>query len=131
MKTIEEGIKVVATNRRAGFDYELGEIMVGNGAKQLIFNAFMATLEPGDEVIVPAPCYASYADMARSVGGKPVMVACPQNNGFRLRLEDLEAAITMRTRWVVLNSPNNPTGTVFTSDEATDSRFARPNVARK
>ncbi len=100
--------------RDNNLNYALGEIMAGNGAKQLIFNAFMATLEPGDEVIVPVPCYASYADMARSVGGKPVMVACPQNNGFRLRVEDLEAAITKRTRWVVLNFPNNPTGTVYT-----------------
>lgn len=94
-------------------DYSLKEIMVGNGAKQLIFNALMATLEPNDEVIIPAPCYASYADMTRSVGGNPVLVACAQNNGFRLRPEDLESAITSRTRWIVLNFPNNPTGAVY------------------
>jgi len=94
-------------------DYALNEIMVGNGAKQIIFNALMATLAPGDEVIVPVPCYASYADMTRSIGGNPVLLSCAQNNGFRLRPEDLEAAITPRTRWVILNMPNNPTGTVF------------------
>jgi aspartate aminotransferase len=95
-------------------DYALNEIMVANGAKQIIFNALMATLEPGDEVIVPVPAYASYADMTRAVGGVPVPVICGQNNGFRLRPEDLEATIGPRTRWVVLNFPNNPTGTVYT-----------------
>lgn len=103
--------------RDNGLDYAFGEVMVGNGAKQLIFNAFMATLEPGDEVIIPTPCYASYGDMARAVGGRPVFVSCAQNNGFRLRVEDLEAAITPRTRWVVLNFPNNPTGAVCTASE--------------
>ncbi|MFO1079176.1 MAG: pyridoxal phosphate-dependent aminotransferase [Reyranellaceae bacterium] len=96
-------------------DYALGEIMVANGAKQIIFDAFMATLEPGDEVIIAAPAYAAYGDMARSVGGVPVPVTCGQNNGFRLRPEDLEAAITPRTRWLILNAPNNPTGAVYTA----------------
>ncbi|WP_395709611.1 pyridoxal phosphate-dependent aminotransferase [Reyranella sp.] len=96
--------------------YALNEIMVANGAKQIIFNALMATLEPGDEVIVPVPAYASYADMTRSVGGVPVTVTCGQNNGFRLRPEDLEAAIGPRTRWVILNFPNNPTGTVYSRE---------------
>jgi aspartate aminotransferase len=99
--------------RENKLDYALNEIMVGNGAKQVIFNALMATLAPDDEVIVPVPCYASYADMTRSVGGKPILVSCAQNNGFRLRPEDLEAAITPRTRWVILNMPNNPTGTIY------------------
>jgi aspartate aminotransferase len=94
-------------------DYALNKIMVGNGAKQIIFNALMATLAPADEVIVPVPCYASYADMTRSVGGNPILLSCAQNNGFRLRPEDLEGAITPRTRWVILNMPNNPTGTVY------------------
>lgn len=99
--------------RENRLDYALNEIMVGNGAKQIIFNALMATLAPGDEVIVPVPCYASYADMTRAVGGNPVLLSCAQNNGFRLRPEELEAAITPRTRWVILNMPNNPTGTVY------------------
>jgi len=103
--------------RENHLDYALNEIMVGNGAKQLIFNALMATLAPGDEVIVPVPCYASYADMTRSVGGNPVMLSCSQNNGFRLRPEDLEAAITSKTRWLILNMPNNPTGTVYSRAE--------------
>jgi aspartate aminotransferase len=103
--------------RDNGLDYALNEIMVGNGAKQLIFNALMATLDPGDEVVVPAPCYASYADMTRAVGGTPVMVPCAQNNGFRLRPEDLEAAIGPRTRWVLMNFPNNPTGTVCSRED--------------
>jgi aspartate aminotransferase len=98
--------------RENNLDYALNEIMVGNGAKQLIFNALMATLDAGDEVILPTPCYASYADMTRSVGGTPVMVPCAQNNGFRPRPEDIEAAITPRTRWVLLNFPNNPTGVI-------------------
>jgi aspartate aminotransferase len=113
VRALKEAIKrkFLRDNR---LDYALNEIMVGNGAKQIIFNALMATLEPGDEVIVPVPAYASYADMTRAVGGVPVTVTCGQNNGFRLRPEDLEAAIGPRTRWVVLNFPNNPTGTVYT-----------------
>ena len=91
-------------------DYAMDEIMVGNGGKQIIFNAFMATLNPGDEVVIPTPYWISYADMAKVAGGVPVMVSCPQNNGFKLRPEDLEAAITPRTRWLLLNFPNNPTG---------------------
>jgi aspartate aminotransferase len=91
-------------------DYADDEILVTNGGKQAIYNAFMATLDPGDEVVIPAPYWISYADMAKVAGGVPVTVACPQNNGFKLRPEDLEAAITPRTKWVMLNFPNNPTG---------------------
>jgi aspartate aminotransferase len=96
--------------RDNSLDYALDEIIVGNGAKQVIFNALMATVDPGDEVVVPAPYWISYADMAKVAGGVPVPVSCPQNNGFRLRPEDLDAAITARTKWVILNFPNNPTG---------------------
>jgi aspartate aminotransferase len=91
-------------------DYADDEILVTNGGKQAIYNAFMATLDPGDEVVIPAPYWISYADMAKVAGGVPVTVSCPQNNGFKLRPEDLEAAITPRTKWVMLNFPNNPTG---------------------
>ena len=91
-------------------DYALDEIMVTNGGKQSIFNALMATCDPGDEVVIPAPYWISYADMAKVAGGRPVPVSCPQNNGFKLRPEDLDAAITARTKWVMLNFPNNPTG---------------------
>ena len=96
--------------RDNNLDYALDEIMVGNGGKQIIFNAFMATLNEGDEVVIPAPYWISYADMAKVAGGKPVLVNCPQNNGFKLRPEDLEAAITPRTKWLLLNFPSNPTG---------------------
>ena len=103
--------------RDAGLEVALDEIMVGNGGKQVIFDAMMATIDPGDEVIVPAPYWGAYPLMTRVVGGEPVIVACPQNNGFRLRPEDLEAAITPRTKWLVLNSPNNPTGTALSADD--------------
>ncbi|MCC7283835.1 MAG: pyridoxal phosphate-dependent aminotransferase [Acetobacteraceae bacterium] len=96
--------------RDNGLDYAPDEIMVANGGKQIIFDALMATVDPGDEVIIPAPYWISYADMAKLAGGKPVFVNCPQNNGFKLRPEDLDAAITSRTKWLILNFPNNPTG---------------------
>jgi aspartate aminotransferase len=100
-------------------DYALDEIMVANGGKQCIYNALMATLDPGDEVVIPAPYWISYADMAKVAGGVPVTVSCPQNNGFKLRPEDLEAAITPRTKWVMLNFPNNPTGAACSRAEMT------------
>ena len=101
--------------RDAGLEFGLDEIMVANGGKQVIFDALMATVDPGDEVIVPAPYWGAYPLMTKVVGGEPVVVACPQNNQFRLRPEDLEAAITPRTKWVMLNSPNNPTGSLLTT----------------
>jgi aspartate aminotransferase len=98
-------------------DYGPDEIIVGNGGKQVIFNAFMATLDPGDEVVIPSPFWISYADMAKVAGGVPVTVPCPQNNGFKPRPEDIEAAITPKTKWVLLNFPGNPTGAVPTRAE--------------
>jgi aspartate aminotransferase len=96
--------------RDNGLDFTPDEILITNGGKQSIFNALMATVDPGDEVVIPAPYWISYADMAKVAGGVPVTVSCPQNNGFKLRPEDLEAAITPKTKWVMLNFPNNPTG---------------------
>jgi aspartate aminotransferase len=96
--------------RDNNLDYALDEIMAANGGKQIIFNALMATCDAGDEVVIPAPYWISYADMAKVAAAKPVLVNCPQNNGFKLRPEDLDAAITPRTKWVMLNFPNNPTG---------------------
>jgi aspartate aminotransferase len=96
--------------RDNNLDYALDEIMVGNGAKQVLMDAMLAMLDPGDEVIIPSPYWISYADMARLAGGVPVTVTCPQNNGFKLRPEDLEAAITPKTRLLMLNFPSNPTG---------------------
>jgi aspartate aminotransferase len=96
--------------RDNGLDYALDEIMVSNGSKQIMFGATMASVNPGDEVIIPAPGWISYADQVKLCGGVPVSVSCPENNQFRLRAPDLEAAITPNTKWVVLNFPNNPTG---------------------
>ena len=96
--------------RDNGLDFTADEILITNGGKQAIYNALMATVDPGDEIVIPAPYWISYADMAKVAGGVPVTVNCPQNNGFKLRPEDLEAAITPRTKWVMLNFPNNPTG---------------------
>ena len=103
--------------RDNALDYGTDEIIVGNGGKQVIFNAFMATIDPGDEVVILSPFWISYADMAKVAGGVPVTVPCPQNNGFRPRPEDLDAAITPRTKWVLLNFPSNPTGAVPTREE--------------
>ena len=96
--------------RDHGLDYALDEIMVGNGGKQVLYNAIMSTVDEGDEVIVPAPYWSAYVLMTKLMGGEPVIVSCPQNNGFKLRPEDLEAAITPKTKLVMLNYPNNPTG---------------------
>jgi aspartate aminotransferase len=96
--------------REHGLEYGLDQIVVGNGGKQVIYDALLATVEDGDEVLIPTPFWSAYALMTHVVGGTPTFVSCPQNNGFRLRPEDLDAAITPRTRWLFLNFPNNPSG---------------------
>jgi len=98
-------------------DYMASEIIVGTGGKQIIFNALMCTVDTGDEVIVPTPYWVSYPDIVLLAGGTPVMVPCRPQNGFKLSPEDLERAITPRTRWLVLNAPNNPSGATYTSAE--------------
>ena len=103
--------------RDAGLDFTPDEIMVGNGGKQVLFDALMATVDDGDEVVIPAPYWGAYPLMTSLVGGVPVVVNCPQNNGFKLRPEDLDAAITPRTKWLVLNFPNNPTGAACSAAE--------------
>lgn len=103
--------------RENGLDYAPDEIMVSNGGKQVIFNAFMATLNPGDEVVVPAPYWVSYPLIARMFGGVPVTVPCREEDGFKLKAEALAAALTPKSRWLVLNFPNNPTGAVMTAQE--------------
>ncbi len=103
--------------RENGLDYAPQQITVGSGGKHVIFNALLATLDPGDEVIVPAPYWVSYPDMVLLAGGAPVFVACPAENGFKLRPEDLERAITKRTKWLILNSPGNPSGAAYTRDD--------------
>jgi aspartate aminotransferase len=101
--------------RDNGLDFALDEISVSAGAKQVIFNAMMASLDPGDEVILPAPYWTSYADIVQICGGVPVPVACTEANGFRLDAAQLEAAITPRTRWLFLNSPSNPSGAAYSA----------------
>jgi len=103
--------------RDNNLDYALDEIMVSNGSKQIMFGATMASVNPGDEVIIPAPGWISYADQVKLCGGVPVSVSCPENNHFRLRAADLDSVITDKTKWVVLNFPNNPTGAVCTREE--------------
>ncbi|RVI54659.1 pyridoxal phosphate-dependent aminotransferase [Sinorhizobium meliloti] len=101
--------------RENGLAYELDEITVATGAKQILFNAMMASLDPGDEVIIPTPYWTSYSDIVHICEGKPVLIACDASSGFRLTAEKLEAAITPRTRWVLLNSPSNPSGAAYSA----------------
>src|SRR6266849_905732 len=100
--------------RENGLDYEPSQITVSNGGKQVLYNALVATLSPGDEVVIPAPYWVSYPEMVLLSDGEPVPVTCPQNNGFKLRPEDLDAAITPKTKWLILNSPSNPSGAAYT-----------------
>jgi len=88
------------------------EIIAGSGAKQLIFNALLATLDAGQEVIIPAPYWVSYPDMVTLAEGEPVIVPCHEQQGWKLQPQDLAAALTPATRWVILNSPGNPTGAI-------------------
>jgi aspartate aminotransferase len=103
--------------RENGLVYSLDEIIATNGAKSAIYSAFAATLEPGDAVIIPAPYWVSYPDMALACDGVPIFVPCDEAQGFKLTAAQLEAAITTRTRWLVINSPSNPTGASYTVDE--------------
>lgn len=103
--------------RENGLTYETSQIHVAPGGKTVIYNAFVATLSPGDEVIVPAPYWVSYPDMVLLAGGEPVTVVGHEADGFKLKPEALEAAITPRTKWLILNSPSNPTGAAYTGEE--------------
>ena len=102
--------------RDNGLDYSIDQIAVGCGGKQIIFNAMMSTLDAGDEVIIPAPYWVSYPDIVLLFEGQPVFIDCPAENGFKLRPEDLEAAITEKTKWIILNSPSNPSGAGYARD---------------
>ncbi|MBI6854229.1 aspartate transaminase [Pseudomonas lijiangensis] len=103
--------------RENSLDYPASQIVVTSGAKSAIFNAFAATLGPGDEVLIPAPYWVSYPDMVLACEGEPVTLACPEENGFKLTAEQLRGAITERTRWLLLNSPSNPTGASYSAQE--------------
>ena len=98
-------------------EYSTDEITVGTGGKQVIYNAFMATLNKGDEVIIPAPYWVSYPDMVLLAGGNPKIVKCNENDGFKLTPKNLKKAITKKTKWLILNSPSNPTGASYTRKE--------------
>src|ERR1700752_3864575 len=103
--------------RENGLDYETSQITISAGGKQVLYNAMVATINPGDEVVIPAPFWVSYPEMVLLCEGTPVPVPCPQNNGFKMRPDDLDAVITPRTKWLILNSPSNPTGAAYTAAE--------------
>ncbi len=117
--------------RDNGLKYEPAQVSVGTGGKQVLFNALMATINPGDEVIVPAPYWVSYPDIVLLCGGTPVFVETKLEDGFKLRADKLEAAITPKTKWLVFNSPSNPSGAAYTHDELkalTDVLMRHPHV---
>ncbi|MDA5094254.1 pyridoxal phosphate-dependent aminotransferase [Aliiroseovarius sp. KMU-50] len=117
--------------RDNGLDYTPAQVSVGTGGKQILYNALMATLNPGDEVIIPAPYWVSYPDMVLLAGGEPVAVECPIETGFRMTAEQLEAAITPKTKWLMFNSPSNPTGAGYSREELkalTDVLMRHPHV---
>ena len=117
--------------RENGLSYEPAQVTVGTGGKQVLYNAFMATLNAGDEVIIPAPYWVSYPDMVLLGGGTPVIVECSLENQFKLTAEQLEAAITPKTKWFLFNSPSNPSGAGYSWDELkalTDVLMRHPHV---
>ena len=103
--------------RENGLAYEQDEITVATGAKQILFNAMMASINPGDEVVIPTPYWTSYSDIVQICEGKPVLIPCDASSGFRLTADKLEAAITPKTRWVLLNSPSNPSGAAYSASD--------------
>ncbi|TVP71804.1 MAG: pyridoxal phosphate-dependent aminotransferase [Rhodobacteraceae bacterium] len=103
--------------RDNGLDYTPAQVTVGTGGKQVLYNALMATLNPGDEVVIPAPYWVSYPDMVLLAGGEPVIAAATAETAYKLTPEALEAAITPKTKWLIFNSPSNPTGAGYTWDE--------------
>jgi len=117
--------------RENGLDYKPSQIIVGTGGKQVLYNAFMATMNPGDEVIIPAPYWVSYPDMVLLAGGEPVEVKTTVESGYKLDAATLEKAITPKTKWLLLNSPSNPTGAAYTRTELkalTDVLLRHPHV---
>ena len=117
--------------RENGLSYTPSQVTVGSGGKQTLYNALVATLNPGDEVIIPAPYWVSYPDMVLLAGGEPVAVPCPMETGYKLTAAQLEAAITPKTKWLIFNSPSNPTGAGYSRDELkalTDVLMRHPQV---
>ena len=117
--------------RENGLSYAPSQVSVGTGGKQVLFNALMATVNPGDEVIIPAPYWVSYPDIVMLAGGTPVFVGCTIEHGFKLQPADLERAIGPRTKWLILNSPSNPSGAAYSRAElkaVTDVLMRHPHV---
>jgi len=117
--------------RDSGIAYKPEEIIITTGGKQVIFNALLATINAGDEAIIPTPCWVSYPDIVALAEGTPVFVPCGQNAGFKMSAEQLEAAITPRTKWLILNNPSNPTGAAYNAAELkalTDVLLRHPDV---
>jgi len=117
--------------RENGLDYKASQTIVGTGGKHVIYNALLATLNPGDEVIIPAPYWVSYPEMAALNSGTPVFVDTTLENNFKLQAEDLERAITPRSKWIILNSPSNPSGAAYSWNEMkalTDVLMRHPHV---
>jgi aspartate aminotransferase len=117
--------------RENGLDYKASDTIVGTGGKQILYNAFLVTMNPGDEVIVPAPFWVSYPDMVAINGGDPVIVPTRVEDGYKLAPEALDRAITPRTKWVILNSPSNPSGAAYSRAELkglTDVLLKHPHV---
>jgi aspartate aminotransferase len=117
--------------RENGLDYKASQTIVGTGGKHILFNAFLATINPGDEVIIPAPYWVSYPDMVIIAGGTPMTIETKMENGFKLQPADLDKAITPKTKWLLLNSPSNPSGAAYTHAEMkalTDVLLAHPHV---
>ena len=117
--------------RDNNLDYAPSQVSIATGGKQILYNALMASLDEGDEVVIPAPYWVSYPDMVLLAGGTPVIVPCSQENRFILQPADLEAAITPKTKWIIFNSPSNPTGAGYTHDDLkgiTDVLMRHPHV---
>jgi aspartate aminotransferase len=117
--------------RENELDYKPSQIIIGTGGKQVLYNALIATLNPGDEVIIPAPYWVSYPDMVMLAGGTPVEVVTTMGTGYKMKPEQLEQAITPKTKWIIFNSPSNPTGAAYTRDElkaVTDVLVRHPHV---
>ena len=122
---------VAKFKRENGLEYRPSQVSVGTGGKQVLYNALLVTLNPGDEVVIPAPCWVSYADIVLLGGGKPVFANCRIEDGYKLKPETLDAAITPKTKWFVFNSPSNPSGAAYSHAELkalTDVLMKHPHV---
>src|SRR6185312_9094776 len=117
--------------RENNLDYKTSQIIISTGGKQVLYNALMVTLNPGDEVIIPAPYWVSYPDIVLLAGATPVPVQTKMENGFKMKAEDLERAITPKTKWLIFNSPSNPSGAAYSRAELkalTDVLVKHPHV---